>query len=302
MKTIMKTSIMLIAIIIGTLAASAQSADRGTPHNEPNRKSSKSSVEKQNRENTSSRQAESKILAERGTIHPGSNARVPEGTVNSNSRSYQKTSITNHNNPKSTYRAPNKKVAVNKTYLDPKQRTTYVNYSTNSAVNRNLNKNYSYSHYYPTKRVKMHVHPNMAHNHYRAIYYPSHRNIIWTSKMHRFYIGLYPGYTWHYPVGYHIQTMSVFDTRYNLGEVARVYGRVYGTWYNGETDDLLLFFGGEFPNQVFTMIVPGKIARRYHWRPEKYLLGQHIFATGLITSFEGKPEMVIKDKSQLNIY
>ena len=120
--------------------------------------------------------------------------------------------------------------------------------------------------------------------------------------MHRYYADMYPGYIWRYNVGYHIHTISAFDAKFNVGEVARVYGRVYGTWYNNETDDLLLFFGGEFPYQEFTMIVPGKIARRFNWRPERYFLGQHVFATGLVSSFEGKPEMIIKKKQQLEVY
>jgi len=138
---------------------------------------------------------------------------------------------------------------------------------------------------------------------YRALYYPRYSDIIWSRSMHRHYVGLYPHYTgWHYNWGYRIQTMSVFDASYNVGEIARVYGRVYGTWYNRETDDLLLFFGGEYPVQTFTMVVPGNVARRYSWRPERYFLGQHISATGLITMFEGKAEMVLKKRAQLDVY
>jgi hypothetical protein len=134
------------------------------------------------------------------------------------------------------------------------------------------------------------------------MYYPSHREIIWTRKMHNYYIGIYPGYIWRYHVGYRIQTISAFDARLNIGEVSRVYGRVYGTWFNRETDDLLLFFGGEYPNQEFTMVVPGNIARRFSWRPERYFLGQHVMSTGLITNYDGSPEMIIMKKNQLDVY
>jgi hypothetical protein len=249
MKATIKITIMLMAMIIGALAANAQSAKRGTPHNEQNRKSS----------------------------------------------------TTNHHNPKSDYRAPNTTVNAGKTYVDPKQRTTKVVQKPAPVVTHHQTGNV-HKGYYPAKRVKVHVHPVTYHHNYRALYYPAHREIIWTNRMHRYYVGLYPNYTWRYPVGYHIQTISAFETRYNIGEVARVYGRVYATWHNRETDDLLLFFGGGFPYQEFTMVVPGNIARRFNWRPERYFPGQHIFATGLITSFEGKPEMVIKKRSQLEVY
>ncbi len=66
-------------------------------------------------------------------------------------------------------------------------------------------------------------------------------------SMYSDYHRWYPNYHWNYNYGYRIQTISVFDAKYNLGEVAMVYGRVYATWYNKETDDYLLFFGGDLP-------------------------------------------------------
>jgi hypothetical protein len=120
--------------------------------------------------------------------------------------------------------------------------------------------------------------------------------------MYRNYVDIYPGYVWRYPYGYSIQTIGAFEAQFNVGEVARIYGRVYATWFNRESDDLLLFFGGEYPNQEFTMVIPGNIARRYSWRPERYFLGQHVIATGLITRYEGRPELIIKRKHQLDVY
>ena len=81
-----------------------------------------------------------------------------------------------------------------------------------------------------------------------------------------------------------------------------VYGRVYASWYNQETDDYLLFFGGNFPNQEFTAVVPGHVARRFNHRPERFFLGEHVTVTGLITTFDGIPEIVVKDRSQLRLY
>jgi hypothetical protein len=312
MKATIKTTIMLMAMTIGTLAASAQSANRGTPHNEQNRKSSRTSVSKSERLDTRSREQKavrpnvsSKSTSQKTIVNRGDNGQRPSSASQRNSSARndaRKTSTTNHHNPKSDYRAPNRTVHAGKTYRDPKPRETNVAHKSRAVVEHNPGISHVHRKYYPAKKVRIHVHPVTYHNHYRAMYYPAHREIVWTHRMNRYYGGLYPGYTWRYPVGYHIQTISAFETRYNMGEVARVYGRVYGTWYNRETDDLLLFFGGEFPNQEFTMIVPGNVARRFNWRPERYFLGQHVYATGLITSFEGRPEMVVKKRSQLDIY
>ena len=265
MKAKIKITIMLMAMIIGSLAASGQSAKRGTPHNEQNRKTLR------NLDSESDR---------------------PE---------HRKTSISNHENPRSDYRAPNRTVHAGKTYMDPKTRQTSEVHRPAPVEKKYVNSNL-HRRYYPAKRVKIRVHPVTYHNHYRALYYPAHRNIIWTHRMNRYYSGLYPGSTYRYPIGYHIETISAFEARYNVGEVTRVYGRVYATWHNRETDDFLLFFGGGFPNQEFTMVIPGNIARRYNWRPERYFLGQHVFATGLISSFEGRPELIVKKRSQLDVY
>jgi hypothetical protein len=388
MKATIKTTIMLMAMTIGTLAASAQSAQRGTPHNEQQRKtastanarSQRSQAVKKNdqpaqqvtkrttsRENNAvrstatrqepnrqlnsrsgarnnnavrstatrqepSRQVNTRSNAQKSTATRSSSSRqepnrqVTSRTTNQKSQAYRgnngrhsgtpasqqnarlqnsnrKVSTTTRNNSRSDYRTPNRSVNAGKTHLDPKPRAT-ENRNAHVVVDRNHNSS-SHAHhrnYYPAKKVKLHVHPRTYHNHYKVMYYPSHREIIWTSRMHRYYVDLYPGYIWRYNIGYHIQTISAFETRYNVGEVARVYGRVYATWYNRESDDLLLFFGGEFPYQEFTMVVPGHIARRYNWRPERYFLGQHVLATGLITSYDGSPEMIIRNKSQIDIY
>ena len=120
--------------------------------------------------------------------------------------------------------------------------------------------------------------------------------------MYRDYRRWYPEFQWRYNYGHRIQMISVFDAKYNLGEVAMIYGRVYATWYNNETDDYLLFFGGDFPYQQLTVVVPGHIARKYSWRPEKYFLGEHLTITGLITTYDGSPEVVVKNKRQLDLY
>lgn len=303
---------MLMAMTIGTLAASAQSAERGTPHNEQNRKSTRtleSGSERQDTRNSEQKAVRPNVSStttqQKTTVNQRSSGQRPSSSAQRSSsvrNDTRKTSTTNHHNPKSDYRSPNRTVHTGKTYQDPKPRNTNVAHKSTTVVKHNPGSGHVHRKYYPTKKVRIHVHPVTYHNHYRAMYYPAHREIVWTHRMNRHYIGLYPGYTWRYPVGYRIQTISAFETRYNVGEVARVYGRVYGTWYNRETDDLLLFFGGEFPNQEFTMVVPGNVARRFNWRPERYFPGQHVYATGLITSFEGRPEMVVKNRSQLDIY
>lgn len=331
MKARIKITVMLMAMIIGTLAASAQSASRRTPQD--SRKAS--SVSKQRPSSTqgdtksvSSRTRNTKPTNIASSKTPSPVSRVSANKVsqkreatqrpssrssasNSYSRgSYTKpnsrVSTTNSHNPKSTYRVAERTFDVRKTYKDPRTGSTaYKRERSSQGKVVHHHKQYvnRYGHiHYPRKKVTIHVHPITVKHHYRVLYYPAHREIVWNRRMHRYYVDLYPGISWRYYYGYRIQTLSAFEARYNVGEIGRVYGRVYATWYNRESDDLLLFFGGEYPSQEFTMIVPGNIARRHSWRPSKYFLGKHVMSTGLITNYNGKPEMIIKKYSQFELF
>lgn len=142
---------------------------------------------------------------------------------------------------------------------------------------------------------------------YRRTYYPYHVpprvDIIWTVRLYNEYRYIYPHYDyWYYPVGYRIHTASAYDAYMYIGEFARIYGRVYNTWYSYETDEYYLYFGETYPYQDFTVIIEGRSARRISRRPERYFTGRHIAVTGIVSVFEGKPEMIVKKRSQIDLY
>lgn len=135
---------------------------------------------------------------------------------------------------------------------------------------------------------------------YRA---PVRTEVIWTVDLSKRFEVYYPAYR---PVRYHvgsrIATVSAYDAFDFVGEIARVYGRVAETYYSWETDELFLYIGDYYPYQDFSVIIPGREARDFSRRPEKFFEREYIEVTGLITRFEGKPEMVIKRSSQVSVY
>ena len=132
---------------------------------------------------------------------------------------------------------------------------------------------------------------------------PPHRTIVWNARMYREYVYLYPEYRlWYYPYGYHIHTISAYDANRYIGEVVRVYGEIFDVWYSGRTDEYFLYIGGPYPYQDFSIVIGGHDARKFSSRPQRYFSGRHVAATGLIGIFEGKPEMFIRKRSQLDIY
>jgi len=142
---------------------------------------------------------------------------------------------------------------------------------------------------------------------YRRVKYPykvpARVDIRWTLAMYKEYRVFYPEFNhWYYPLGYRIHTISAYDAGFYIGEIARVYGMVYSTWHSRATDEYYLYFGGPYPYQDFSVILPAKVARRINWRPERYFLNRHIAVTGLISRWEGKPEILLRNKTQMDIY
>jgi hypothetical protein len=165
-----------------------------------------------------------------------------------------------------------------------------------------------------SSRVYQHSHkPNHYYKHepynrdYRAVHYvyrePVHVDIYWTRDMYRHYVEMYPEVRyWNYTIGYRINTTSAYFADYYIGEVMNVYGQVNDIFYAAETDEYFLYFGAYYPYHDFTVVMPGYIARQYSNRPMQYFLNQYINVTGLITMYDGKPEIVVKRNFQFNVY
>jgi hypothetical protein len=178
-------------------------------------------------------------------------------------------------------------------------------------VDRNAysNERKVYYSYHPNRVVRTApiVRYNVKPIEYRRVHYPYnepvYREIYWNMNMYNEYIYLYPNYNyWYHPFGYKIQTVSAYDASSFVGDIARIYGRVYEIWYNGQNDEYYFYFGGPYPYNDFSVIVNGNDARRFNRRPERYFRNKNIVVTGLVGFYGGKPEMIIKKSSQIDIY
>jgi len=293
MKTLKYISAMLIVMVFTCTAIQAQSARR--PVNQDKKERADATREQTAHSTKPARKVQTQQVQRQRTTQPARKVQtqqVQRQRTTQNSR--KPVSITTSNNPRSTYRKADSKV-----YTDH-NRT--VDYRANKFSTERYYGGHHYHYAYPTQKVKFHYHHDTYLNNYHVLYYPAYTNIHWNRHMYRDYRRWYPDYSWNYNYGHRIQTISVFDAKFNLGEVANVYGRVYATWYNEETNDYLLFFGGDYPYQQFTVVLPARIARKFSWRPERYFLGEHITITGLITTFDGNPEIVVKDRHQIGVY
>lgn len=140
----------------------------------------------------------------------------------------------------------------------------------------------------------------VKHYSYRA---PVHVDIVWTRDMHRNYLRMYPDFHYHnYKYGYRINSISAYHADYYVGDVKNVYGKITEVFYSRESDEYFLYVGPHYPYHDFTIVVPGYIARKYSRRPEYFFNHEYVNVTGLITAFDGKPEIVVKRDYQINIY
>jgi hypothetical protein len=127
--------------------------------------------------------------------------------------------------------------------------------------------------------------------------------LIWSLELRNDYFLMYPEYRFReYSYGYRVPFVSAYDADEYIGEIATVYGDVLATEYAPETDEYYLYTGQYYPNQDFSVVVPGYIARNLSINPEAYFQGAHIAVSGLITSYNNKPEIIVKRASQINKY
>jgi hypothetical protein len=210
----------------------------------------------------------------------------------------ERTDKTNMNEDTRTTRRPETSVRSIETSVRSSDRKVYTAPVTEYYSPRVYRSQHASSHYY--RRPPENKEYRMMHRIYRP---PINVNVFWTPIIHTRFIEIYPMVKeWYYPVGYRIETISAYDAEYYQGEVMNVYGEISDVFYSRETDEYFLYFGPYYPYQDFTIVIPGGIARSYSSRPSRFFLKQNVFATGLITSFEGNPEIVIRDPNQFNVY
>ncbi len=321
----MKRYIILLVMLVAVLNISAQNTNqsRGTRRSTPAVKESKESTVVKKTDNSRGKSTQkdvkstprtkdqvtrvTKTTRTNTTKSSGDQRSVSTGKTERN----RETNISRGNEVNSGNTGIRNRGSSNNTKTTTTRNTKII--TTREYVPRNekeftaVRKNYAT----PDRRVNVRTVPNKKFEHrsieYRRTYYPyrvySRPDIFWDIHLYNRYRYLYPHYNyWYYPIGYRIQTVSAYDADRFIGEFARIYGRVFDTWYSPETDEYYLYFGEPYPYQDFTVIISGRDARRYNRHPERYFTGRHIAVTGIVSVFDGKPEMVIKSRTQIDRY
>ena len=84
-----------------------------------------------------------------------------------------------------------------------------------------------------------------------------------------------------------------------IGKLATVCGRISGTHVT-KSGKILINFGGEYPNELFTaVIMEDDTAKFTDYNPAKFPDNKKICVRGRIVDYKGKPEIIIRNPSQI---
>ncbi len=91
------------------------------------------------------------------------------------------------------------------------------------------------------------------------------------------------------------------DIRNHIGETVTICEEVKSSFKTKQHHHSLLNMGGYYPEQKLTIIILEKHLKNFSYIPVEYLAGKTICITGVVTLFEGKPQIKVKRESEIVI-
>jgi DNA/RNA endonuclease YhcR with UshA esterase domain len=102
---------------------------------------------------------------------------------------------------------------------------------------------------------------------------------------------------------YSQDTIKLEDVKNKVGDSVTVCGKVYNARFvsNATNEPTFLNVGAAYPNQLLTIVIWGTIRKQFTGNPEDIFLNKEICITGRIELYKEKPQIVIKESSQLRV-
>lgn len=97
--------------------------------------------------------------------------------------------------------------------------------------------------------------------------------------------------------------ITAAEAAHHVGEKITVCDKVYGTRFleNSNGQPTFLNMGAAYPNSPFTIVIFGRERANFSEKPEIYYNQKNVCATGLIKEYNGKPEMILSNQSEIKI-
>jgi len=95
------------------------------------------------------------------------------------------------------------------------------------------------------------------------------------------------------------KTITAEEAKQHVQETNTVCGVVASTRYLTRSKLTFLNLGRAYPDQPFTAVIPDAVRAKFKNPPEDLFKGKTICVTGLITTHNDKPQIVIDDPAQI---
>jgi len=97
-----------------------------------------------------------------------------------------------------------------------------------------------------------------------------------------------------------LKVVKACEAKNYYGEEVIVEGKIVDT-YRSKTNTIFLNFEKPYPNQCFSGVIFSSYQDNFVESPEKYYLNKVVRVKGIIKEYKGKPEIILKDSSQIEI-
>jgi len=104
-------------------------------------------------------------------------------------------------------------------------------------------------------------------------------------------------------LAYSRETIKPEDAAKFIGQQRTVCGTVASAHYAAiiKKQPTSLHLDKPYPNEVFTVLIWGSDKGKFEKPPETLYLRKEICVTGMIRSYQGRPEIIVKDSSQIKV-
>ncbi|GIV04292.1 MAG: hypothetical protein KatS3mg015_3122 [Fimbriimonadales bacterium] len=99
------------------------------------------------------------------------------------------------------------------------------------------------------------------------------------------------------------RTYSAVEAKDHVGETATVWGTVASTRYAAQSrgQPTFLNLDAPYPNRLFTVVIWGEARASFAEPPERAYRGKRICVTGLIETYRGVPQIVVRTPAVIRI-
>ena len=99
-----------------------------------------------------------------------------------------------------------------------------------------------------------------------------------------------------------VEEISVFKAKNHIGEYKIVCGKVKSTYLNRKVKGVPLYFNfaRDYPNSPFTAIIwTQSSGGEFGTRPDKRYQNRKLCVKGVITSYKGRPQIILRNSDQI---